>query len=123
MIMKKSAFILLLMCSSLICYAAVVDISGKWANIMTNYNGSKEKVVYIFKINGSHITGNLAYRVGKFTITSGSVRGDSIHFEVSFHGNLVSYKGEIYRDSIGLNVDDDGHIYHVKLLREKKQLY
>ena len=96
------------------CFAAIVDISGKWSGKL-NTDGSDIPVTYTFKADGDKLTGSVAYAGGDFNITDGKIKGDSLFFDVDYNGSPITHTAKCYKDSIGLDVNINGQVFHVQL--------
>ena len=84
--------------------AWAADVSGKWVAQVPGRNGQTRETTFIFKADGSKLTGTVSGMRGENPISDGKVSGDDISFTValSFNGNDIkmNYKGKIAGDEI-----------------------
>jgi len=113
--MKKRLLLTSLVLSfAVVCFAAIGDITGKWSGKL-NTDGSDIPVTYTFKADGNKLTGSVAYAGGDFNITDGKIKGDSLLFDVDYNGSPIPNAARCYKDSIGLDVNINGQVFHVQL--------
>lgn len=117
--MKRKIFIaiLLIFCFA-ICYAATIDISGKWTGNLINADSTNYPLNYNFTVTDSLVTGTAQSVLGTFPIDSGKLDTDNtFHFQVTVNGVNVLHNGKFYGDSIGMNFNLNGAMAHCTLLR------
>ncbi|MGN6181540.1 MAG: hypothetical protein ACTHNW_20325 [Mucilaginibacter sp.] len=117
--MKKTLlFTLLVMGFAAVCFAAVLDISGKWTGNLDMGDGG-HAVTYTFNADGAKLTGSVEAAGTSYNITDGKIKGDSLLFNVDYNGESIPNTAKCYTDSIGVNIDVNGQIYHVQLKHAK----
>jgi hypothetical protein len=118
--MKRKIFAtMLLLCSVVVCLAAISGLDGKWMANLKPGDGSTIQVAYTFKTDGDKFTGDVQFPGSDFPITGGTIKGDSIQFFVTLNGHGIPNYGKLYADSIGLDIAMNGKKYHNTLLRAK----
>jgi hypothetical protein len=116
---RKTLLTLLLGATVAVCFAAAFNINGKWIGNLDLGSG-EVPISYTFNTDGTKLTGNVTYANNTFQITDGKVKGDSILFNVDYSGQPIANSGKCYADSIGIDVDVNSQIYHLKLVRADK---
>ena len=117
---KKILVTILLACCVAFAMAAVfAGLNGKWSCVLNAPTGDQYPINYIFKIDGEKLTGTLETNGETVPIDSGKVKGDSISFNISFHGRPYPHKGKYFTqgDSIAMDVDFGGAKAHTVLQR------
>lgn len=82
------------------------DINGKWSAMLKGPDGNEFPVTYIFKTDGSTLTGTVTSEIGTFDISDGRVQGDSLWFTANIKTMTIKNVGKYYADgdSISLHV-------------------
>lgn len=101
----------LLICACLVCFALAAftyfaDINGKWSAMLKGPTGNEFPITYVFKTDGTTLTGTLTSEIGTFDISNGKVQGDSLWFTANVNTMKIQNKGKYYADgdSISLRV-------------------
>ena len=116
--MKRKLFTtVLLLCSVIICLAAITDLTGKWAGVMKFGEGTEFPLTYVFKVDGEKLTGSIVSSQGEIPISDGKVTGADFSFKIDVNGNTIVNTGKYYGDSTIVNSDFNGQKLHVKLTR------
>lgn len=119
--MKRKFFTTtLLLCSFIICLAAIADLTGKWTGTIKLADGSDIPLTYVFKVDGEKLTGSITSPQAEMPIYDGKISGTDFTFKVDVNGNPVINTGKFYGDSVAVNADLDGQKLHSKLLRADK---
>lgn len=88
------------------------DVSGKWTAKVPTRGGDTRDATFVFKQDGSTLTGTTTGRDGDIQIHDGKVEGDTISFSVTqnFGGNDVKllYKGTVSGDEIKFTRQREG---------------
>jgi len=108
----------LLVCSVFICLATTIELNGKWKGSIQTDAGSDYPFTYNFKADGNKLSGDVQTPVGTMPITDGSIKGDSILFNVTYNGVDIPNKGKCYTDSIAITVALGDIKYHTVLRRD-----
>ena len=96
-----------LVCSIMLCFAAIADLSGKWTASFKTQDGSDFPLTYNFKIDGDKLTGTVGSPQGEIPMTDGKINGADFSFTVSVNGTDIKNVGKYYAaaDSAGIDVD------------------
>ncbi len=111
---RKLVFTLFFLAVAATCFAAVIVITGKWTGNI-DFGSGDMPITYTFNADGAKLTGNVEASGGTYNITNGLVKGDSLLFNVDYNGQSIPNKAKCYADSIGVNLDVNGQVYHVQL--------
>jgi opacity protein-like surface antigen len=111
---KRLLFAILAMALATASFAAVLGITGKWKGNLDMGDGGHE-VTYTFNADGEKLTGNVEAAGTTYNITEGKIKGDSLLFNVDYNGESIPHTAKCYADSIGLNINVNGQIFHVQL--------
>lgn len=90
--------------------ARAADVTGKWTAEMSMPDGSSFQLAFVFKQDGSALTGSVQGPQGDpVEITDGKVDGDKISFKVSINGMTITHDGTINAsgDEIKLSTKSD----------------
>lgn len=116
--MKRKFFTAaLLMCSFVVCLAAIADLSGKWKGVLKMGDGNELPLTYTFKVDGDKLTGSVASERGEIQITDGKVNGSDFSFKIAINDNVIPNTGKYYGDSTVVESDFNGRKLHIKLSR------
>jgi hypothetical protein len=79
------------------------DVTGKWtAETLMGAGGAEQPVptTFMFKVDGSKLTGTVVSPLGEFEIQDGKVDGDAILFNIEVGGSTIAYDGLIKEEGI-----------------------
>jgi hypothetical protein len=107
---------LILLFSLVLAFALVVmaaDVTGKWTAQVPGRQGNAQERTFMFKVEGSTLTGSMAGgRGGDVAISEGKVSGDTISFKVTRErgGNTITevYSGNVAGDQIMFKISREG---------------
>lgn len=98
-------FLLIALAVVMVAPAVAADIAGTWTSEFETPIGTLH-YTYVFKVDGTTLTGTAKWEQGSSEITEGKVTGDEISFveNTSVEGMdlRISYKGKISGDEIKL---------------------
>jgi hypothetical protein len=99
--------------------AVLADLNGKWSCVLNAPTGDQYPINYVFKVDGSKLTGTLETNGETVSIDSGKVKGDSVFFSITYQGRPFPHKGKYYSqgDSVGMDVDFGSAKAHATLKR------
>ena len=109
-----------LVCLFIAGFAAIADISGKWAGTVIGPDGNSYPLAYTFKSDGNKLTGTSSTSFGESTIDKGMIKGDSIFFSTNINGMDVPHSGKYMKDSVSLNINYGGTMLHTVLKHADK---
>ena len=96
--------------ATLVAHAA--DITGKWTAQVPGRDGQTRETTFNFKVDGEKLTGTTTGMNGDVPITDGSIKGDTVAFNVvaNFNGTDVKivYKGTVAGDEIKFTRQREG---------------
>jgi len=89
----------------LLASAWAADVTGKWVSQMPGRDGGTSETTYVFKVDGTTLTGTMTSSRGENEISEGKVNGDEISFVIvrkMQDGNefKMLYKGKVSGDEI-----------------------
>lgn len=120
---RKILTTLALVCSVMVCFAVIADMSGKWTGKIITPDGNDLQINYVFKVDGDKLTGTAQGDGDPAPIDSGKMTGDDFSFSVSNpQGMVFKHTGKFYPqgDSVGVNISVNGNIIHATLKRSDK---
>ena len=109
-----------LVCSFVVCFAMVAaDINGKWTGALKMGDGNEFPLNYVFKSDGTNLTGAAVSPQGELPITNGKITGTDFSFTLTINGTDIKNSGRYYAagDSLGLDIDYNGNKAHCTLKR------
>jgi hypothetical protein len=107
--------LLMLSIATLTLAAQQAGLSGRWSAAL-----GTEPVVYNLAANGDALSGTMSFtNYGFDAPVSGTVKGDSLFFEVDAGGTLISHRGRVAGDTIFFDVNAAGTPMQVKAARAK----
>src|ERR1700712_3673447 len=109
-----------LLCSFIVCLAAIADLNGKWAGVIKMGDGNELPLTYLFKVDGEKLTGSVTSPQGEIPVTDGKISGSEFTFKLDVNGTTITNAGKYYGDSTVINSDFNGQKLHLKLLRSDK---
>jgi len=103
----------------LICAAIATDLSGKWSSTFKTPDGTTFPLSYVFKVDGTKLTGTVTSPQGELAIADGTTDGAAFSFSVNVGGTVIKNTGKYYAaaDSAGIDIDFGGAKMHGKLTR------
>ncbi len=84
----------------LVLGAAKQVVSGKWAGVIQNPNGSKEQAVIQFTQSGNRVTGSFVINSGDYRYLDGVVSGDSLMISTFDGSHAYVFTARVRGDSI-----------------------
>ena len=119
--MKRKIFTAtVFVCCFMICFAAVLDLNGKWKGIISTDDGSEIPVTYSFKVDGDKLTGTADSPQGVAPIDDGKINGSDFSFSVTVQGVSYPHTGKLYQDSCAMNIDINSQKIHFVVKRTNK---
>ena len=119
--MKKTIIVTLLIISSIGAgLAMIADLTGKWSGTLNSPDGNTSQIDYIFKAEGSKLTGTAESAFGNASIENGKITDKEVTFNINLNGLDLAHKGTLFTDSIALDIDYKGRPLHVILKRATK---
>ena len=117
--MKRKIFSItaMLVCSAVICFAVIADLTGKWTGMLKTPDGNSFPLTYVFKVDGTNLTGSLQGQQGEIPITEGKINGTDFSFKLDFNGTPIVNTGKYYVDSVGIDSQINGGKFHIVLTR------
>ncbi|WP_419699342.1 hypothetical protein [Mucilaginibacter sp. NFX135] len=88
----------------MICFAAVMDINGKWTGTLKLPNKTTFQLNYTFKVDSDKLTGMAHMPEGDVQITDGMINGGDFSFNVPVPDGNAPHTGKIYPDSIQMHI-------------------
>jgi len=113
----KKKFLLLMLCTVIFFAAASAqDVTGHWTGtVMDQY-----KVAYDFKQEGNSLTGKDTHPDGSVSdISNGTIKGDTLSFDVPIQGNMTHVTGKVKGDVITLTFAVQGNDLNLDLKKEQ----
>ncbi len=122
--MKKR--LILLSAALLVAFCALptlaANVTGKWTSEDKDGDGNTIAITYVFKQEGTQLTGTVTIPDETSNISSGKVDGDKISFAAVFSDFTLTHTGTVHEDEITLTVksdDPDFPIHEITLKRSK----
>ena len=88
----------------MICFAAVININGKWTGALKLPNNTTFLLNYTFKVDSDKLTGTAHMPEGDVQITDGMINGSDFSFNVPVPDGNAPHTGKIYTDSIQMHI-------------------
>ena len=89
---------------SLSLAAAAADINGKWKAEFSTPDGTARVNTFVFKVDGTTLTGTVAGTQDETPIKNGKINGDDISFAADRPFGAFSYTGKVSGNEIKLKV-------------------
>jgi hypothetical protein len=100
----KTVLVGMLVLLALTASAWAADVTGKWVAQMQGPGGTPSETTFVFKADGTALTGTMTSSRGETTISEGKVSGDEISFvTVTKRGEnemKFTWKGKVSGDEI-----------------------
>ncbi|WP_183557234.1 glycoside hydrolase [Mucilaginibacter sp. SP1R1] len=104
-LMKKKIFATaVLITCFVICFAAALDLNGKWIGILKLPDSTSFAVGYTFKVDSDKLTGTAHMPQGDVDITDGMINGSDFSFNVPVPDGNAPHTGKLYQDSIKMHI-------------------
>ena len=87
--------------------AFAADVTGKWAAEDKDPDGKPLTITYVFKQEGTQLTGTVAIEDETSNISSGKVDGEKISFATVFSHITITHTGTIQGDEITMTLKSD----------------
>ena len=118
LILLSAALLVALYASS----AFAADVTGKWTAEDKDPDGNPSTITYVFKREGTQLTGTVAIPAETANISNGKVDGDKVSFVAVFSFGAITHTGTVQRDEITLTVksDDTSFTTHEITLKRSK---
>jgi hypothetical protein len=111
---------LLVLCSFVVCLAAITGLNGKWAGTVKISEDDELSLTYNFKVNDGKLTGIVQTPDGDLPIADGIISGNEFAFKVKAGKYTVLHTGKYYGDSVVVSADVEGKSLHATLKRTDK---
>jgi hypothetical protein len=121
--MKKAILTtcLLVLCSFVVCLAAITGLNGKWAGTVKINEEDELSLTYNFKVDNDKLTGIVQTPDGQeLPIADGIVAGNEFAFKVKAGKYTVLHTGKYLGDSVIVSADVEGKSLHATLKRTDK---
>jgi hypothetical protein len=79
--------------------SSAAEIDGKWKASVKGQDGDME-LVFIFKADGTTLTGSMVSPMGELTISNGKIDGKEFSFDLDMMGNAIKHKGTVEGNEI-----------------------
>jgi hypothetical protein len=110
----------LLLGSALVCFAAIAELTGKWAGVLKLADGSEYSVSYVFKIDGNKLIGSVTTEQGELPLVDGKIKGNDFSFKLNVNAIIIENTGKYYGDSTIIDANFNGQNMRTKLTRADK---
>ena len=110
---------LLVLCSFVVCFAAITGLNGKWTGSVKINAEDELNLVYNFKVDGEKLSGTVQSPDGDLPIADGILSGNEFAFKVKAGKYLIFHSGKYYGDSVVVNADVAGKSLRATLKRDK----
>lgn len=98
------------------------NVSGKWTAEDKDDDGNTITITYVFKQDGTQLTGAVTIPDETANISGGKVDGDKISFTAVFSDFTITHTGAVHGDEITATVksdDPDYPIHEITLRRSR----
>jgi hypothetical protein len=118
LILLSAALLVALYASS----AFAADVTGKWTAEDKDPDGNPSTITYVFKREGTQLTGTVAIPAETANISNGKVDGDKVSFVAVFSFGAITHEGTVHGDEMTLSVksDDTSFTTHDITLKRSK---
>ncbi|MGN8070810.1 glycoside hydrolase [Mucilaginibacter sp. SG564] len=114
---KKMMATAVMVITVMICFAAVININGKWTGTLKLPNNTTFVLNYTFKVDSDKLTGTAHMPEGDVQITDGMINGSDFSFNVPVPNGNAPHTGKIYPDSIQMHIVYKGEHLNTVLKR------
>jgi hypothetical protein len=87
--------------------AFAANVTGKWTAEDKDPDGDPSTITYVFKQEGTQLTGTVAIPAETANISNGKVDGDKASFVAVFSFGTITHTGTVHGDEITLTVKSD----------------
>jgi len=87
--------------------AFAATVTGKWTAEDKDPDGNPSTITYVFRHEGTQLTGTVAIPAETVSISNGKVDGDKVSFVAVFSFGTISHTGAVHGDEITLTVMSD----------------
>jgi hypothetical protein len=87
--------------------AFAANVTGKWSAEDKDPDGDPSTITYVFKQEGTQLTGTVAIPAETANISNGKVDGDKVSFVAVFSFGTITHMGTVHEDEITLTVKSD----------------
>ncbi|MCC8425644.1 hypothetical protein [Mucilaginibacter sp. UR6-11] len=108
---------LLVLCSFVVCLAAITGLNGKWAGTVKISEDDELALTYNFKVSNEKLTGVVQTPDGELPIADGVMSGNEFAFKVKAGKYTVFHTGKYCGDSVVVSADVAGKTLHATLKR------
>ncbi|MBC7400455.1 MAG: glycoside hydrolase, partial [Mucilaginibacter sp.] len=109
---------LLVLCSFVVCFAAITGLNGKWSGSVKINAEDELNLVYNFKVDGEKLSGTVQSPDGDLPIADGVLSGNEFAFTVKAGKYTVLHTGKYYGDSVVVAADVAGKSLRATLKRD-----
>ena len=109
--------LLLLVFTALLALAA--DVAGTWKAEFTTPDGTQRTNTFVFKVDGTSLTGTVAGTQDETPIKNGKISGDDISFTAERPFGTFTYTGKISGDQIKFKVAFNDNNFEMTAKRVK----
>lgn len=102
--------------------ASAADVAGTWKASVETPNGNFEST-FVFKVDGTKLTGTVTSQMGEAPISEGKVDGDKVSFALNreFNGQSfkITYDGTVNGNEMKLTVHFPGREEGIEMTAKK----
>jgi hypothetical protein len=110
---------LLVLCSFVVCFAAITGLNGKWKGTIKVSDENELELTYNFKVDGEKLTGTVKSSDEELPISNGILTHDVFTFNVKVGELVIAQTGKYYGDSVVVSADVEGKTLSTTLKRNK----
>jgi hypothetical protein len=87
--------------------ASASNVDGRWTAEDKDPQGNPSTITFVFKQEGTQLTGTVAIPAETADISNGKVDGDKMSFDAVFSFGAITSTGTVHGDEIKLTVTSD----------------
>lgn len=110
---------LLWLIAALAAVVLAADVAGTWKAEFTTPDGTQRTNTFVFKVDGSKVTGTVAGTQDETPIKDGKISGDDISFTADRPFGTFTYAGKISGDEIKFKVTFNDQSFDITAKRVK----